>query len=346
MKTCKIGRGADNDIVCTHGKVSTSHADLIVDNGVFTLIDHSKNGTLVNQARIHNTSCSVNPGDSIVFAGEEMLDWEMVARIFHMTLPSSYGRTRRITSTLREKQGRITIGRDLQNDIVYDSQEISSSHAEIIDREDSYTLIDHSKNGTFVNGHRIHNESCTVNYGDSIVFAGVEELNWRKVARLLNKTITIGSTHRVHATGTIQIEPKSIPKDSVPDYVNKIDTDSNHSYGVLVLLLGLVALGIDVYLFIDFYTSTFIRLVKFTGASGIAWFPAYLNGYGIVNGKWMFMIASLVLGIVADFIANVMDEKDDKLTSAGLGLANTAISISVIFLLLAIFAPYIYSNIQ
>lgn len=347
MKTCRIGRGADNDIVYTHNEVSTYHAELVEDNGTYTIIDHSKNGTIVNHTQIHNTSCVVQPGDSIVFAGVEKLDWKKVSKLFHTTIPISFENSRRPTATTRGNQGKITIGRGEGNDIVYDSQEISNSHADIIDRDGCYFLIDHSKNGTFVNGNRIHNDSCSVNYGDSIVFAGVEELNWKKVARLFNKTIDLRFTKRLPSnTRIIQRNPESLPSNNSSDVVNENYTNDGKSYSLVVFLLGLVALGIDVYLFIDFYTSTFIRLIGFMGASRLAWFPAYLNGYGLVHGKWLFIIASIVIGGITDFVANVMDEKDEKLTSTGSTLANIAISLSFIFLVLAIIAPYIYRSIQ
>ena len=91
---------------------------------------------------------------------------------------------------------KITIGRDVQNDIVYKSPEVSSDHAELVEKDGQYTLVDHSKNGTFINGRRIHYSSCSVREGDSIVFGGVEDLNWRKVSRLLNKTIPINVVPR------------------------------------------------------------------------------------------------------------------------------------------------------
>ena len=79
-RTYKIGRGSGNDILCSDIEVSNEHAELIDNNGTFTLIDYSRNGTFVNGNRIHNTSCHVNYGDSIVFAGKERLrlhtvDW-------------------------------------------------------------------------------------------------------------------------------------------------------------------------------------------------------------------------------------------------------------------------------
>lgn len=89
MKTYRIGRASVNDIICSNIEVSNEHADLVVDNGSYTIIDHSKNGTIVNGARIHNTSCRVNYGDSIVFAGKERLNWNMVTAQRTSTVPSS-----------------------------------------------------------------------------------------------------------------------------------------------------------------------------------------------------------------------------------------------------------------
>ena len=90
----------------------------------------------------------------------------------------------------------ITIGRNPENDIVYSSLEISGDHAEIMENGDAYTLVDHSKNGTFVNGKYIHHTSCTVRRGDSVVFAGVEDLNWNKVSRKGQSTISMRGVKR------------------------------------------------------------------------------------------------------------------------------------------------------
>lgn len=90
-RTYKIGRGSGNDILCSDIEVSNEHAELIDNNGTFTLIDYSRNGTFVNGNRIHNTSCHVNYGDSIVFAGKERLDWSLVSPRRMGTAPASYG---------------------------------------------------------------------------------------------------------------------------------------------------------------------------------------------------------------------------------------------------------------
>lgn len=87
MKTFKIGRASDSDILCTHLEVSNNHADLIEENGSYTLVDHSRNGTFVNRSHIHHNSCTVRRGDSVVFAGVEELNWNKVSRIGKSTIP-------------------------------------------------------------------------------------------------------------------------------------------------------------------------------------------------------------------------------------------------------------------
>ena len=75
-----------------------------------------------------------------------------------------------------------TIGRRPGKTICYSNPEVSSDHAEIIENNGSYTLIDHSTNGTIVNGNRVHNSSYPINRGDIVMFAGREVLNWNMIA--------------------------------------------------------------------------------------------------------------------------------------------------------------------
>ena len=89
MKTFRIGRASDSDILCTQLEVSNNHADLIEENGSYTLVDHSRNGTFVNGSRIHNSSCRVHYGDAILFAGKERLNWNLVTKSRVGTVPSS-----------------------------------------------------------------------------------------------------------------------------------------------------------------------------------------------------------------------------------------------------------------
>ena len=90
--------------------------------------------------------------------------------------------TRPLNETLRMGTNTVRIGRDSGNDIRYSSPEVSNEHAEIVCNNGTYTLIDPSRTGTYVNGMRVHNASCRVSPGDSILFAGKERLDWSRVA--------------------------------------------------------------------------------------------------------------------------------------------------------------------
>lgn len=84
-----------------------------------------------------------------------------------------------------------SIGRGLDNDIVYDEHSnpknmyISGHHAVLkVTLLGKYYINDFSTNGTMVNGQRIGgNRDVEVRRGDTIVFGGVEELDWSLIAR-------------------------------------------------------------------------------------------------------------------------------------------------------------------
>lgn len=52
-------------------------------------------------------------------------------------------------------QGRATIGRDADCDVVIESKSVSRKHAEIMGTDKGYLLVDLSTNGTFINGQKI-----------------------------------------------------------------------------------------------------------------------------------------------------------------------------------------------
>ncbi len=65
-----------------------------------------------------------------------------------------------------------TIGRHLENDIVFHEDFLSRHHAEIVNDDGKYILYDkNSTSGTFVNGKKI--EKCVLNSGDLISFANI-----------------------------------------------------------------------------------------------------------------------------------------------------------------------------
>ena len=94
------------------------------------------------------------------------------------------------------------LGRQLDNDIVFNEEFVSRFHAEIRLEEGKYVLYDNeSTSGTFVNSQKI--DSCVLNSGDLISLASIQIMFVNNNARLVDK-----------ARGTTQsLLPKSVNKD-------------------------------------------------------------------------------------------------------------------------------------
>lgn len=75
---------------------------------------------------------------------------------------------------------KIKIGRSPDSNVVVDEcwDTISNDHADIELRNGALVFIDHSSNGTIINKQKIHNREVGIYPGDSIMLAGVYELNW------------------------------------------------------------------------------------------------------------------------------------------------------------------------
>lgn len=85
-----------------------------------------------------------------------------------------------------------TLGRHLDNDIVFHEEFLSRYHAEISYEEGKYILYDkNSTSGTFVNGKKI--EKCVLNSGDLISFANINIMFVNNNAKI-----------QVKSTGTTQ----------------------------------------------------------------------------------------------------------------------------------------------
>ena len=91
MRTYTIGRGTGKDFYYANQEVSTNHAEIISDNGNYTLVDHSLNGTIVNGNRVHNSSYPLHRGDTVLFAGREMLDWNRIDPVAVTPPPTTKG---------------------------------------------------------------------------------------------------------------------------------------------------------------------------------------------------------------------------------------------------------------
>lgn len=80
MKRITIGRNPNCDIVLEDNMISRNHALLnIYPSGKYEIINMGTNGTKVNSTPISNGQpFPVKRGDSIVFAGQSALDWNLV----------------------------------------------------------------------------------------------------------------------------------------------------------------------------------------------------------------------------------------------------------------------------
>ena len=93
------------------------------------------------------------------------------------------------------------LGRQLDNDIVFNEEFVSRFHAEIRLEDGKFVLYDNeSTSGTFVNSQKI--DRCVLNSGDLIALASIQIMFVNNNARLVDK-----------ARGTTQsLLPKSVNK--------------------------------------------------------------------------------------------------------------------------------------
>ncbi len=161
MRLLKIGREPSNDIVLHSEKVSSLHAEItLLDSGDIQLEDkNSRNGTFIMNQRIAPAKpVKVRRGDAIRFADVE-LQWSQVP------MPED-------NSAYKAIYG---IGSHFQNDIQISGATVSRYHATIkIGRDGNVYIVDHSKNGTTVNGVKITpNQPFKIKKKNAIVCGGV-----------------------------------------------------------------------------------------------------------------------------------------------------------------------------
>ena len=256
--------------------------------------------------------------------GEVMLSENDVIRIGNTTLPwRSYFAGG--ISGQRAVQRRISFGTSSDNDVVIQGTGVSRRHCAILKYSDgSYAIEDYSTNGTFVNGRRI---------------SGSESLNVGDRVSLCSSDVSWWSYFNVPDPINVSEEEKGNGNNYIPE-----PEKTTSSYSIIAFVLALASFLIILYIVIDFLTSGVSQFAKALGGTitMIKLFPIYLRGYFGIGGQWFAMIAALIAGGLADFIHEVLDESEEnKLGSATMFLANAGLSLSVIFLLLAIFAEQI-----
>lgn len=161
MRLLKIGRDATCDIVMHSEKVSSLHAEItLLNSGDIMLEDKgSRNGTFImNQPIKPNKPVNIRRGDAIRFADVE-LQWSQVP------MPednSAY-------------QGVYGIGSHFNNDFQISGSTVSRYHATVKHgRDGKMYIVDHSKNGTTVDGQKItSNTPYRIKRKSAVVCGGV-----------------------------------------------------------------------------------------------------------------------------------------------------------------------------
>jgi hypothetical protein len=193
---------------------------------------------------------------------------------------------------------------------------VSGHHLQIIqDDTGNFRLADFgSTNGTYVNGSKINREIS---------------LNPTDVVRIGNTTLPWESYF-------IQTPPADV-NNPVPPIPKPAEPEQSGSYGILILLLGIAALGVIAYIVINYFNTPIVSIFGDMGSS-VFLFPIYLRGASELGlgGQWVPMIASAVLAIIA-----ISKDGKDSISKAGEGMAGFALLFAVIFVILALFAKQI-----
>ena len=135
----------------------------------------------------------------------------------------------------------ITIGRNPQNTIVVDAQynTVSGSHATICRNGNTLTFEDHSTNGSYINGQKVHHSSITIQQGDIITLGHQYTLNMNDVlcymggSRDTQRTPQVPGTAREIPTPIVRQEPQHIE-----EYYGTMP-DSHMGLAIVSLLLGI-----------------------------------------------------------------------------------------------------------
>ena len=185
MRLLKIGRDASNDIILHSDKVSSLHAEItLMDSGDIMLEDKgSHNGTFIQNMPIKPGSpVSIRRGDAVSFADVELL-WSQVP------MPednSAY-------------KGIYGIGSHLNNDIQVSGDTVSRYHATIkVGKDNKVYIVDHSKNGTTVDGKKIPSNTPIRIKKSSAIVCGRVPVNLQNYSSIqwptnIGKTILIAA---------------------------------------------------------------------------------------------------------------------------------------------------------
>lgn len=188
-----IGRDTDRQLVLPSASVSRRHAKIVIANGRPCIIDEgSSNGVLINGVRISEPT-AIGPSTRIDVAEfriaiEPMQPTDGAPALpppgpVPTPMPVTHGAGMRLVAEGGPYDGRVyslapgilSVGRAVDNDLVYDDPSLSRRHARVIREAGKMEVEDlGSSNGTYVNGRKIGRAG--VNPGDIVRFG---DLNFR-----------------------------------------------------------------------------------------------------------------------------------------------------------------------
>lgn len=181
MKTIRIGRSSNNDIVLNDPTVSSQHAVLTISDNTgstsYRIKDlNSRNGTYVNGVRV-TAEVPVKVSDTIklgnyVASCSSLLSSDKT-RILPVNAAPDYS-----DAVSQKKIGRTAAP---VNDISFPHQDVSSSHAVLIKRKNGEVVIvdKGSTNGTYVNGVKV--PYAVLKPGDRVMIANKYPLMWESI---------------------------------------------------------------------------------------------------------------------------------------------------------------------
>ena len=266
----------------------------------------------------------------------------------------------------------ITIGRSSKNEIVIRDEKASRVHCQILKYDDgSFGIVDFgSTNGTYVNGNKIYGETRLTPY-DSVRI-GSTTLPWQDYFnRTPQHTFAKPTVGDPYAQQPAYQQPYQQPAyqqpyqqpayqqpvSYSPDYSSNYDDDYSHvshdsgndTVGLWTFITGLAAMFLTIWVFVSYFVapSLAIKLAGAFGGNFIHCFILHLHGSAFSDGQWLWIILALVLGTASDFISGTSSRSEESsLETVGSTLANIALSVSGLFLILAIFAKPILQAIS
>lgn len=184
MRSIKIGKDTNNDVVISNSTVSRQHAVITIsDDGVAKIRDlNSTNGTYVNEKRIVGETI-LKSGDKIQLGNhlstyEELADLAKSGKKEETFVNKSSGYIQ-LPQGIKEMR---RIGRDSSMQICYPQNDVSKHHATLCQLQTGdVVIVDmNSTNGTFVNGKRVSGQQI-LHKGDIVLFANKYKLEWENI---------------------------------------------------------------------------------------------------------------------------------------------------------------------